>query len=332
MDDLQKNIRKYLKGELSPSQRHELEMMALHDPFLAEALEGAESIDPNTFVADIDLLNHTISVNKKEGYIWPLRIAASIVIIISVTFLIIKISPRTNTEQLALQKTEAAEESPATILSDTVREEESIVAKDLEEEEKSTAKPTTAKPSEIIQPKEENVPVIQESKEEVAQTESFQTQLEMADDLSKDLTQTNQQKLDITKNLAEQNSELVKARSQERKTSSPSPSSLSGAGAERKKTAQPDFIVDDVYSSVAEYQQYLSSNVVYPKEAIDNQIEGEVIVSFLVEVNGELSDFRIDKGLGFGCDEELIRLIKEGPKWKTSPERKKVSFLFQLEK
>lgn len=63
------------------------------------------------------------------------------------------------------------------------------------------------------------------------------------------------------------------------------------------------------------YYAYLEQNLVYPQEAIANKIEGKVTVRFSVEPTGLLSDFRVVKSLGYGCDEEVIRLIKEGPRW-----------------
>ena len=333
MDDLQSHIEKYLKGELTPSQRHELEMKALNDPFLADALEGAESIASNAFVEDVEGINQKILVSKKVSYIWPLRIAASIVFVVSVTFLIVKISPKENTEQLALQKDKMTSESPAAIFSDSLEKEESLVNSNLDKEENITPKPKSIKKSEISQPKEEEKLVIKEPKIELAETESsLQTQLEVAEE--KDMALINPQESVITKNLTEQNADVAKARTQDHQElkSSPSPSALSGAGATRKKTAKQDISAEIAYLTEAEYQEYLDSNVVYPKTAIDNQVEGSVSISFLVDSNGVLSDFKIEKGIGFGCDEELIRLIKEGPKWNTSKERKKVTFLFQLQK
>jgi TonB family protein len=64
-----------------------------------------------------------------------------------------------------------------------------------------------------------------------------------------------------------------------------------------------------------EYLEYLQKNLKKSKQAIDNQIVGTVEVEFKVNKKGELSDFRITKSLGYGCDEEAIRLIREGPKW-----------------
>jgi TonB family protein len=64
------------------------------------------------------------------------------------------------------------------------------------------------------------------------------------------------------------------------------------------------------------FQDYLQKNLQYPKEAQEKKIEGRVTVQFTVDISGALSDFKVVRSLGAGCDEELIRLIKEGPKWK----------------
>ena len=63
------------------------------------------------------------------------------------------------------------------------------------------------------------------------------------------------------------------------------------------------------------FKQYLEQNLQYPQEALNNQIEGKVTVQFTIGMTGQLTDFRVIRGLGFGCDEEVIRLIKKGPKW-----------------
>lgn len=63
------------------------------------------------------------------------------------------------------------------------------------------------------------------------------------------------------------------------------------------------------------FRQYLERNIEYPQEAKAQKIEGRVTVDFFVEPDGSLSGFTIIRGIGGGCDEELIRLIKEGPKW-----------------
>lgn len=65
-----------------------------------------------------------------------------------------------------------------------------------------------------------------------------------------------------------------------------------------------------------EYKKYLEKNLLYPELAIRNEVEGKVTVQFTIQPSGELTDFRVVKSLGYGCDEEVIRLIKAGPQWK----------------
>lgn len=63
------------------------------------------------------------------------------------------------------------------------------------------------------------------------------------------------------------------------------------------------------------FKKYLEDKLIYPQQAIANNVEGKVTVQFIVETTGKLTDFSVVKGIGYGCDEELIRLIKQGPKW-----------------
>ncbi|WP_146199225.1 energy transducer TonB [Arcicella aurantiaca] len=64
-----------------------------------------------------------------------------------------------------------------------------------------------------------------------------------------------------------------------------------------------------------EYLEYLQKNLRKPKQAVDKQVVGEVVVAFKVNKNGQLLDFKVIKSLGYGCDEEAIRVIAEGPTW-----------------
>ena len=60
---------------------------------------------------------------------------------------------------------------------------------------------------------------------------------------------------------------------------------------------------------------FLNKKLDYPTLAYDNQIEGNVYVQFVVHPDGSLSKFHILKGLGYGCDEEVIRVVQQMPKW-----------------
>lgn len=63
--------------------------------------------------------------------------------------------------------------------------------------------------------------------------------------------------------------------------------------------------------------KYLSENIVYPDSARNNNIQGRVPVEFVVQENGDISNVKIPstKRLGYGIEEEAIRVIKLMPPW-----------------
>jgi TonB family protein len=63
------------------------------------------------------------------------------------------------------------------------------------------------------------------------------------------------------------------------------------------------------------WNSYLSNNLTYPADARRLGIEGTVIVVFVVNSDGSLSDIDILRGIGGGADEEAIRVIENAPNW-----------------
>jgi len=59
----------------------------------------------------------------------------------------------------------------------------------------------------------------------------------------------------------------------------------------------------------SEFRKYILENLRYPEEALKNRVEGIVYLSAEVDDNGKVFDIRVEKGLGFGCDEEAVRLV-----------------------
>jgi TonB family protein len=60
---------------------------------------------------------------------------------------------------------------------------------------------------------------------------------------------------------------------------------------------------------------WLSSNLKTPEAAERSFISGVVRLSFIVNVDGSRQDIQVVRGLGYGCDDEAIRLVKNMPKW-----------------
>ena len=56
--------------------------------------------------------------------------------------------------------------------------------------------------------------------------------------------------------------------------------------------------------------EFVSSNLRYPEEALQRKVEGSVKVAYDVDVFGEVSNVKLLGGIGYGCDEEAVRIVK----------------------
>lgn len=72
------------------------------------------------------------------------------------------------------------------------------------------------------------------------------------------------------------------------------------------------------------YYKQLSGVLLYPIQAREKGITGKVFVEFIVEVDGTLSDLKVLKGIGYGCDEEAMRAIQQAGLWTPGKQRRKI--------
>ncbi|MCM0042632.1 MAG: energy transducer TonB [Algoriphagus sp.] len=63
------------------------------------------------------------------------------------------------------------------------------------------------------------------------------------------------------------------------------------------------------------WSRHLSENLTYPTSARMKGIQGTVLVSFIVNTDGTIEGIELVQGIGGGCDEEAIRIIKSSPAW-----------------
>ena len=104
-------------------------------------------------------------------------------------------------------------------------------------------------------------------------------------------------------------------------------SSVSGNEQHSREVPSEKIVVDDneIYSVVdqaAEYvggsselSRFLSRNIKYPNEASRANVSGKILVGFVVNKNGSISDVAIQNKLGYGLDEEAVRVVKAMPNW-----------------
>jgi|APHig6443718053_1056840.scaffolds.fasta_scaffold32436_2 periplasmic protein TonB len=69
--------------------------------------------------------------------------------------------------------------------------------------------------------------------------------------------------------------------------------------------------------------KFLQDNIKYPQMARESGIQGTVYVTFVVERNGNVTDVKILRGIGGGCDEEAVRVVQNMPKWEPGKQRGK---------
>ena len=71
------------------------------------------------------------------------------------------------------------------------------------------------------------------------------------------------------------------------------------------------------------FYQYVHKKLKYPSQARRMGIEGRVFVQFVVDKKGNITEVQAVKGIGAGCNEEAVRVIKSSPKWKAGKQRGK---------
>ena len=91
--------------------------------------------------------------------------------------------------------------------------------------------------------------------------------------------------------------------------------------------SDPDKVYDHVEimpkppTGFASFKWYVTQNLIYPEEAREQGISGRVLVQFVVNQDGSISDTDIIEGIGFGCDQESIRVILASAPWEPGLKR-----------
>jgi protein TonB len=113
----------------------------------------------------------------------------------------------------------------------------------------------------------------------------------------------------------------VSTKTVEGNTNAPDLSGLEGNG----NAAVDEVVEDKIFTFVEQQpefpggtdamQRFIRDNLKFPQLAIRNGVDGLVVLSFVVDQNGGISDIQVLKKLGAGTDEEAQRVVKSMPKW-----------------
>lgn len=431
MTNREKDIQRYLRGEMSAAEQHALEKAALSDPFLAEALEGLSNLTEAELAEDLETISGELEnqtehvwqipaagakrkmaseaaasfaadelnvapapkpiVKSKRNWIWPLRIAALLLVFIGGYFFIPFLIDDQK-EDLALQQetTKADAKPEAGLPPDTtstaateIKEEKkpAVFSKPMVDEKaepvtKAVTKPAIAQAKKdtmtdlhltdtelsqaekivtvteapiVVQPQEElkkeAVPVARSKSAFIAEkyviqgrvlAEEDQTPLpgvnivikgttigavtdmnghyQIVSALPNPILQYSFIGLQSQEVAVKQPGELnVEMKTDVSQLSEVVITGYSPAGADPNR--EPVIKLAQPAGGLRAYDKYLKNSLRYPQQALENNVKGRVTVSFTVHTDGSVDEFNVLKGLGFGCDEEVIRLVKDGPKW-----------------
>lgn len=397
MPDNKDDIKRYLTGEMTGAERHDFEKKVLTDPFLADALEGAEHLNENDFLKDVQNLDSSITKRSKKStsvFSWSLRIAAGVAVLIISGYYIWNLTQSIDeTSPIALKEiplTESPEGEKDSIFDTKSKNEESTEAASSqpqkqdapEETDKSSSSQPIAKagkkevsenpqglPSNHIAAIHEDaeskisVPAAEGKRMEALTEKSASDNMPKAALMVKSAVTTSaitgkvtsrddgyvlpgvnvtikgttigtitdvqgNYRIETTQEnptlvfsfIGLQSTEVQAMVGEELDVElSPDITQLSevvvvGYGSQSESTT-PTVDLAHPVNGYRSFNQYLQKNVLYPEEAKQNKTEGRVTVEFFVETDGSLTGFTVIRGIGDRCDEELIRLIREGPTW-----------------
>lgn len=101
--------------------------------------------------------------------------------------------------------------------------------------------------------------------------------------------------------------------------------SVSSDGADNNKSGGSDIDDQKVHTHIEQMPRfpggeqalraYLQKSLNYPKVAAENNVQGRVFVTFVVNGKGEIEDIKVVRGIGSGCDAEAMRVVRNMPKW-----------------
>ena len=103
------------------------------------------------------------------------------------------------------------------------------------------------------------------------------------------------------------------------------------ANAQKTVVSQTDPKVFDTVEQMPEYPggmqamiEFLQANMKYPEDAAKQKVEGRVMVQFVVETDGSVSDVHVAKQVFPSLDAEAIRVVQAMPRWTPGKDKGKV--------
>lgn len=310
----------YSQGNLSNREMHRLELHLISCELCNDALEGVSQVSEAALLKSLAEVEEKtqvkssleISISRNQ---W-MAMAASIALIavVSAVFYFLP-----NREETSLAEKSNLEES-------TVAVDESPTSIDYQED--SLARVTRSEDSllAIAEANAQQYAANEVKANDVIEEEAIGLDVSDRPDQMPDLATTDDSALlanniidDIT---LEENVEDADqgAAARSKKMAAPAateaePTALSGAKTELNEAVADDYITATQEKGVKHFERYIKRSLNYPEAATENNIEGDVVLELSINSFGSITNIDVKQSLGYGCDQEAIRLVREGPNW-----------------
>jgi TonB family protein len=306
----------YSKGNLSNAEMHRLELHLISCELCNDALDGIDLIEDNQLKAAVTTIEEANQINEESqfGIYHYIGIAASVIIIAVLGFIFSRSGPQ---EQLASTENQVQPAEPKALpKADSV----DYAALDSTASEQDSSLLAMETPINDVE-KETTVPIVNQepevlAAERVAASSSTETIADMevpANLPDSNLIAGSAINLDTVPNTVvlaeEQTSAMAK------KASAPQETSPSIADESEDSALVDELVKAEPPKGTRAFNRYLKRNLNYPENAMENNIEGDVELSVQVNSDGSIGNILVAKSLGYGCDEEAIRLVREGGNW-----------------
>lgn len=322
------DIERYLNGQMTAAEMHAFEKQMLSDPFLSDAVDGyREQWQEIQQREDLIQLEEQIQKrnNSKSRVIagsfrqW-MSIAALLIVILSSAVVLYRIfSPGNETKNIASKEQATSTEPDNKIIPQTTVDSQTVAVN-----EKQKPFPTENKqgvnnktvPTKIIQ--NEDLPVVSHDSTSLAATEP-KTPPKVSGTTAPVTVEPAPPQVTVQKEETGEADEALATKKERASVMTAKPATVT------KEKAVP-------VSGWVEYTTYIKEHIKTPAEiSTKDQKRFTVEVSFSVDTDGTLSKFKIEKSTCQPCNAEAIRLIKEGPAWKTNTgQKEKVSYIISF--
>lgn len=330
---------KYLRGELSMAEREIVQKHLDGSPFDREALEGFQKHNSAQVDNEIKALQAEVrqmtEKTPKTGLIRSLKrtywyAAAAIVVLFGVSaFIIFMVRGPVIQTQLAVNQPDTT----------AIKAEEPIREDQKQAISENEAVPVTQQVTRI-NVVEDDAPATGEVLTEVTEAEVAEVLVdyevivdaetsavaENDDDAAEEDVQMEVQAIGGVAVMDERVNSKEKLAGSEKRTGSSNQVLARSAGSNGNTMVTEDEPDTTMIFAVVEimpefpgggyaFYKFLADSIQYPQLAIENKIQGKVYVQFVVEEDGSITDIKVLRGIGGGCDEEALRIIKLMPNW-----------------